>query len=357
LAATSAAAIGGAEIGPFTVTEFAILDATGACCVVGTTDLQKTVSSQGQTSDLAFTAAIVVANSSAVTVTPPSAGYATMGQVIAAYNSELPGAAAPIIANDTLQSNGWLKRIFGISPASQPADAVTAASSAAAMGSGRPASAAEWTNGQATAGGFAWPWPTLQQVTAAFAAVVNSIATLGASLAGYLKLSGGTMSGALVLAADPTQAPQAATKNYVDSKIAGIAIPNVSGFLPVAGGAMTGPLITARDPQSAMEAANKEYVDGAVAANTPFTETGVGALLFAQGGGTGSTYPSGIIGTTCTFGSGFVSTPVGGSGWTLSGADNRWTGGPAGTWKIVAQVSLTGGGSSYSGVYLLERIA
>lgn len=36
--------------------------------------------------------------------------------------------------------------------------------------------------------------------------------------AAFLKLGGGTMTGALVLAADPTAAAQAATKNYVDSQ-------------------------------------------------------------------------------------------------------------------------------------------
>ena len=280
------AASGGAEIGPFTVREFAVLDATGACCVVGTTNLEKTISSQGQTSDLAWTVAVVVASTSAVVITPPTAGYATMAQVIAGYNANLPDAAAPITKTDTAQANGWLKRVFGIAPATQRGDPVSPTSSAAAMGSGRPASAQEWANGAPTAGGFAWPWPTLQQVTAALAAILSSIAAIATSLTHYLPLAGGTMQGPILLAGDPTVAAHAATKRYVDNAISYISIPSVSGYLPLAGGVMTGPLITARDPQGAMEAANKEYVDNqfnaagqALKIGTTVTAMGVGTLI------------------------------------------------------------------------------
>ncbi|MGA2491850.1 MAG: phage tail protein [Roseiarcus sp.] len=294
------ASSGGAEIGPFTVREFAILDALGNCCVVGTTNLEKTISSQGQTSDLAWTVAVVVASTNAVVITPPTAGYATMAQVIAGYDANLPDCVAPITKTDTPLANGWLRRVFGISPASQPADVVTPTTSAAAMGSGRPASAAEYAAGAGTAGGFAWPWPTLQQVAAEFASVMNSIAAVGASLAGYLLKSGGTMSGSLILAHDPAVAAEAATKHYVDAAVGGVA-----GFLPLAGGTMTGPLITERDPQEAMEVANKEYVDAAAA--NPWTASGVGALMmggYSWSDG-GLNPPSGlaqmIVGSTVSF--------------------------------------------------------
>jgi hypothetical protein len=49
-------------------------------------------------------------------------------------------------------------------------------------------------------------------------------------LAAYLPLAGGTLAGPLVLAADPTAALGASTKQYVDTKV------------PIAGGTMTGPL-------------------------------------------------------------------------------------------------------------------
>jgi hypothetical protein len=330
------AAIGGAEIGPFTVTEFAILDVLGNCCIVGTTSsLQKTVSSQGQTSDLTWIAAVACAVG-AVTLTPPTGGFASMAQVEAAFNANLPSCAVPLTKTDTPNAGGWIERVFGIEPASQPADPVTATTSAAAMGSGRPASAAEWAAGAPTAGGFAWPWPTLQQVAGALAAIVNSITALGASLAGYLLKSGGTMTGPLVLAADPTASPQAATKHYVDSAIGGISIPSVAGYLPLAGGDMTGPLITARDPQTAMEAANKEYVDNSVAAANPFMETGVGAALMISGQALDATGPA--VGTTaaCTYSGG--SAKWGGAAFS----DARWpSSAPPGEWTAQT-VIITG---------------
>ncbi len=356
------AAIGGAEIGPFNVTEFAILDVTGACCVVGTTNLQKTTSGEGQTSDLAWIAAIVCSVAGSVTVTPPSAGYATMAQVIAGYDANLPGVAAPITKTDTVNSAGWTNRVIGIASASQPADPVTPTWSAAALGAGRPASAAEYVAGAPTGGGFAWPWPTLQQVAASFASAASAIAAIGASLAGYLLKSGGTMTGALVLAADPTAAAQAATKHYVDASIAG-----VSGFLPEAGGTMTGALTLAADPTEPLEAATKEYVDNAVAGENPFTTTGIGAVLqlgldyWAAGPATDlgtylGTYGSLVYGTDpdgSGGAAGIYSSP--GANWPFSesfqqmlrGVDARWpSSSPPGIWTIISVAGVpaaTGG--------------
>lgn len=67
---------------------------------------------------------------------------------------------------------------------------------------------------------------------------------------GYLPLSGGTMTGALALAGDPTGPLQAATKEYVDLK------------LPLAGGTLTGDLVLyGSAPATAASAAPKSYVD------------------------------------------------------------------------------------------------
>jgi hypothetical protein len=292
------AAIGGAEIGPFTVTEFAILDALGNCCIVGTTNLQKTVSSQGQTSDLAWIAAVAYSVAGSVNLTAPSAGFTTLGAVVSAYNANLPDCVAPLAKTDTTQSNGWLKRVFGIAPASQPADTVTPISSAAAMGAGRPASAAEYAVGAPTSGGFAWPWPTLQQVAAEFASVMSAIAALGTSLSGYLLKSGGTMTGPLALAADPVSAMQAATKEYVDNAVA------------------------------AAEAAN------------PFTTTGVGAIVEMTAAPTSQTamFDNSLIGVTSAIGivpNAGLSMTAGGIGW--SGWDARWmTSAPPGEWQLQA---------------------
>jgi len=87
----------------------------------------------------------------------------------------------------------------------------------------------------------------------------------------YLPLSGGTLTGPLVLAADPTTNLQASTKQYVDNK----------AFLPLSGGTLTGPLTLASGPSSAMHAATKQYVDtfsayaeGAYVAKSGSTMTG-----------------------------------------------------------------------------------
>lgn len=68
---------------------------------------------------------------------------------------------------------------------------------------------------------------------------------------GKLDKSGGTMTGFIVLHADPDAAMKAATKQYVDT------------MLPKAGGTMTGDLTLSGAPSSALHAATKTYVDTA----------------------------------------------------------------------------------------------
>jgi putative sterol carrier protein len=75
--------------------------------------------------------------------------------------------------------------------------------------------------------------------------------TLSSSLSGKLDKTGGTMTGALILAADPTVALGAATKQYADT------------MLPKAGGTMTGAITLAADPAAALQPATKQYVDNA----------------------------------------------------------------------------------------------
>jgi hypothetical protein len=79
-----------------------------------------------------------------------------------------------------------------------------------------------------------------------------------------LPITGGTLSGPLLLAADPTALLGTATKQYVDNKF------NVAGvgtFLPLGGGTMTGAITLAADPATAPQAATKNYVDN----RTPIT--------------------------------------------------------------------------------------
>lgn len=64
---------------------------------------------------------------------------------------------------------------------------------------------------------------------------------------------------------DPDNNQDAATKNYVDTKVAGIVIPSTSSFLQKSGGAMTGGDLTLyQDPTSAKHATTKQWVEGQI---------------------------------------------------------------------------------------------
>ena len=85
---------------------------------------------------------------------------------------------------------------------------------------------------------------------------------------------GGTLTGALTLAADPTLSMQAATKRYVDVQAA--------TALPLSGRALTGPLTLPTNPAAALHAAPKQYVDSQVASALPVAGgTLTGALTLA----------------------------------------------------------------------------
>ena len=91
---------------------------------------------------------------------------------------------------------------------------------------------------------------------------------------GALPKAGGTLTGVLTLAADPTLSMQAATKHYVDAQAA------VS--LPISGGTLTGPLSLPSSPTLPLQAAPKQYVDGQVASALPIAGgTLTGALTLA----------------------------------------------------------------------------
>ena len=97
-------------------------------------------------------------------------------------------------------------------------------------------------------------------------------ARLGDLAANTLPLSGGTLTGALLLAADPAVNLQAATKQYVDAQVA--------TTLPRTGGTLIGPITLAADPTASLHAASKRYVD-AQASNALPTAGGTltGALM------------------------------------------------------------------------------
>ncbi len=64
------------------------------------------------------------------------------------------------------------------------------------------------------------------------------------------------------------EAVQTVSKSYVDSLVAGIA-PTSGSFLSLSGGSLTGQLSLAADPTSTLDAADKHYVDDAVATALP----------------------------------------------------------------------------------------
>jgi Pectate lyase superfamily protein len=87
--------------------------------------------------------------------------------------------------------------------------------------------------------------------------------TLGRLAASMLPLSGGTLTGALVLAGIPTGSAQAANKAYVDQQM--------SSALPLGGGSLSGILTLLAAPQRALDAATKGYADSIVAGALPVT--------------------------------------------------------------------------------------
>lgn len=90
-----------------------------------------------------------------------------------------------------------------------------------------------------------------------------------------LNLSGGTLTGAIQLHADPSLALEAATKQYVDNKDA----------LKVskAGDTLTGALVLHADPVNDLEASTKQYVDTSVSTANSTLTTAIGTKVSKAG--------------------------------------------------------------------------
>src|ERR1700751_2625781 len=82
-----------------------------------------------------------------------------------------------------------------------------------------------------------------------------------------LPIAGGTMTGPLILSADPTANLGATTKQYSDTKV------------PLAGGTMTGLLVLSGSPIAANGATTKGYVDTADATKVPLAGGTMTGLL------------------------------------------------------------------------------
>jgi len=88
---------------------------------------------------------------------------------------------------------------------------------------------------QTTQGAQFYAQQAAASASAAAASAAEAAAAAGAGANALLK-TGGTMTGYIVLHADPVSALQAATRQYVDARVGG------SGFLPLTGGTLTGAL-------------------------------------------------------------------------------------------------------------------
>lgn len=109
-------------------------------------------------------------------------------------------------------------------------------------------------------------------VDTAFQTLEGEMAT---SLSGYLPLKGGTMSGVLNMGGnyiqnleDPQSDDEAATKGYVDGQVTGLQSSmntTLGSYLKLSGGTLTGPLVLSGNPTQSNQAANKQYVDDVLA--------------------------------------------------------------------------------------------
>jgi hypothetical protein len=85
------------------------------------------------------------------------------------------------------------------------------------------------------------------------------------SVIGGLPITGGAMTGALTLSADPTSSLQPATKQYTDSAVSTLSASASAAYLPKSGGTMTGAITLHGAPTSNLHAATKLYVDTQIA--------------------------------------------------------------------------------------------
>jgi hypothetical protein len=210
----------------------------------------------------------------------------TRGQVIAGLQPTLSipsktilgrsssgiGAVETLTVGTNLVINGGtLSATSGYVIASLPAGTVPAAGDLVAMNQ-------NGTNTAVPYGQFVSGLPEVPGLDASSMLVTATGGSKSQKLAdfaaGTLPTAGGSMTGALMLAANPTMPLHASPKQYVDMRAA--------AALPAAGGTMTGALTLANDPTASLHAATKEYVDTQAYAALPKsggTMTGVLALF------------------------------------------------------------------------------
>lgn len=114
--------------------------------------------------------------------------------------------------------------------------------------------------------------------------------SLNGTLASYLKKTGGTLTGALILSGAPTEDLQAATKKYVDDNAGSGGVSQeyvdaqVATRLPLNGGTMTGDLVLVSDvPATEHSATSKNYVLGVFGSCVPKSGGTMTGLLKLSG--------------------------------------------------------------------------
>ena len=100
-------------------------------------------------------------------------------------------------------------------------------------------------------------WASLPYASASSTTINDATQT---ALDAKLAKSGGTMTGFIVLHADPSSALHAASKQYVDAADSALST-SISGKLSKSGDSMSGFLSLHADPSSDLHAATKQYVD------------------------------------------------------------------------------------------------
>jgi microcystin-dependent protein len=102
----------------------------------------------------------------------------------------------------------------------------------------------------------------------------------------FLPLSGGTMTGALTLNANPTASLHSATKQYVDTNISSLSGAVNSKFVPLSGGTMTGALTLNADPTTSLHSATKQYVDTNISSLSSTVNSKFNSKFLPLSGGT-----------------------------------------------------------------------
>jgi hypothetical protein len=152
---------------------------------------------------------------------------------------------------------------------------------------------------------------------------MQTLANMSVGVGSFVPITGGTMTGPLVLPANPTTNLQAAPKQYVDAGDATVTTnfqnadtnlqTQVNAKVTKAGDTLTGPLVLAADPASALQAATKQYVDAGDAGK--LSDAPLDGQLYGRQSGAWSVVPAG----------------GGGGGETISISDTPPTGVPVGS--------------------------